>query len=332
MKIDIFAHIVPPKLKDTLFKSTIVSSTMKDILEPIPTLYNLDERFRIMDRHPDVLQVLTLAGVSADEIAGPKEATEMARRVNDEMAELVYKYPERFAAAVAVLPMNDMDAALGELDRAINELKLRGVLIRVPINGKPVDLPEFMPFYEKMCRYNLPIWLHPQRKPDIPDYTTESESKYRIWHLWGLVYETTVSMTRLVFSGVLEKYPNLKIITHHCGAMVPYFAQRIVSHYNVSEMRNKENFKNGLTEPHIEYFRKFYNDTAILGNTSALMCAYDFFGAEHLLFGTDTPFDTQLGDYSTRCTIQSIEQMSIPDADKKKIFEDNARKLLRLPI
>lgn len=139
-------------------------------------------------------------------------------------------------------------------------------------------------------------------------------------------------MTRLVFSGVLEKYPKLKIITHHCGAMVPFFSERIVNHYNFSEMRNRTNYKVGLTEPAIEYFRRFYNDTGIIGNTPALMCAYHFFGPEHILFGTDAPFDSQMGDYGTRHTIAAIEQMDIPDTEKMMIFEDNSRKLLRLPV
>jgi predicted TIM-barrel fold metal-dependent hydrolase len=329
MRVDIYAHIIPPKIKDLMFKKDF---PLVGVLRSVPTLYDLEARFRIMDRSPDELQVLTLPGASVDDLVGPKEAVDLAKRINDEMAEIVYMYPDRFAAGVAVLPMSDIDAALTEIDRAIRELKLRGILLRIPTHGKPVDRAEFMPIYEKMCQYNLPIWFHPERSPKIADYADESESKYLIWHLWGLLYETTISMTRLVFSGVLEKYPKIKIITHHCGAMVPFFSERIVNNYNRSEMRDKKNFTAGLTEPPIEYFRRFYNDTAIQGNTPALMCAYHFFGAEHLLFGTDMPFDAQLGDYSTKRTIQAIEQMDIPDADKKKIFEDNARQLVRLPI
>jgi len=328
MKIDIYAHLMPPKFKEIMFQK---QANIKEV-RTINSLYDLETRFRIMDKYPDVVQVLTFPGASVDDLAEPGEAVDLAKRINDEMAELVYKYPDRFAAGVAVLPMSDINAALNEVDRAINELKLRGILLRIPINGKPVDRAEFMPLYEKMCQYNLPIWFHPQSSPKRADYADETGSKYIIWHLWGLLWETTISMTRLVFSGVLEKYPKLKIITHHCGAMVPYFSERIVNHYNMSEMRNKTNFKVGLTEPPIEYFRRFYNDTAIIGNTPALMCAYHFFGAEHLLFGTDAPMDSQLGDYGTKRTISAIEQMDIPDADKKKIFEDNARQLLRLPV
>jgi len=329
MKIDIYAHIIPPKLKDLMLNKGYALAKQAEIN---PSLYDMDTRFRIMDKYPDVLQVITWTLAAPEDLAGPEGATELAKRINDEIAELVFKHPDRFAAGVAVLPISDMDAALTELDRAINELKLRGVYLRIPINGKPVDRAEFMPLYEKMCQYNLPIWWHPESSPQKADYADESESKYFIWHTWGLIWETTISMTRLVFSGTLEKYPNLKIITHHCGAMVPYFSERIVNHYNMQEMRVKADYKQGLTQPHIEYFRKFYNDTAILGNTPALMCAYHFFGAEHLLFGTDAPFDPQIGDYGTRKTIQAIEQMDIPDADRKKIFEDNARKLLRLPV
>ena len=329
MKIDCYAHLIPPNIKRLFLKKGL---SFPDILESNPALYDLEVRFRIMDHYPDVFQVLTLPGASVDDFAGPLESVDLAKRINDEMAELVFKYPDRFAAGVAVLPMSNIDAALREIDRAINDLKLRGILIRIPINGKPVDRAEFMPVYERMCQHNLPIWFHPERSPKIPDYPDESESKYVVWHLWGLLWETTVSMTRLVFSGVLQRYPTLKMITHHCGAMVPFFSERITHHYYGREMRTKANDTVGLSEMPIEYFRRFYADTVVLENTPALMCGYHFFGPEHLLFGTDAPMDAQLGHYSTQYTIEAIERMDIPDADKKKIFRDNARRLMRLAV
>lgn len=329
MKIDIYAHMVLPKVKEMV----LAKQEHIKIIKTNPAVYDLDVRFRIMDKHPDVVQVLTLPGTTVEELVGPGQASiDLARNINDEMAEIVYKYPERFVAGVATLPLSDIDASLKEIDRAVNDLKLRGILVRIPIFNKSVDRPELFPLYEKMCEHNLPIWFHPQSTPKVPNYADEKESRYFVWHLWGLPWETTVAMTRLVFSGVMEKYPRLKIITHHCGGMVPFFAGRIVNHYNFAEMLDKENYKNGLTEPHIEYFRRFYNDTAIVGNPAALMCGYTFFGAEHLLFGTDAPMDFQFGYYCTQATIEAIEQMDIPDTDKKKVFEDNARKLLRLPV
>jgi len=332
VKIDIFTHIVPPRYKK-LVEDKSHPGHPSDF-DTVPALANLEARFRIMDRFPDVVQVLTVAQHLPSDMVGPGEAVELSMRLNDEMAELVHKYPDRFAGAVAAVPINDTDAALKELDRAINQLHARGLLIRVPIGDKGPDAPEFMPIYEAMVKYNLPIWIHPQRRRDVPDYAGETGgSKYAIWHVWGLIFETTVAMTRLVFSKVLQQYPTLKIITHHCGAMIPYFAGRIEHHYDLNEMRRAGmDFKSGLTQQPADYFRMFYNDTAITGNTAALMCAYQFFGPEHLLFGSDAPFDVQGGAVLTRQTIDAIEAMTISDADKKKIFENNARKLCRLPL
>jgi predicted TIM-barrel fold metal-dependent hydrolase len=249
------------------------------------------------------------------------------------MAELVYKYPDRFVAAVACLPMNNMDAALKEADRAIRDLRFRGVLIYTPIDDKPLDSPEFMPLYEKMAHYDLPILIHPMRSPNYADYRTETESKFKVFSTFGWPYETTVAMTRIVFSGILQKYPNLKFVTHHAGGMVPYLEERIKQFYDVGEMRRGEKYVHGLTKPPIEYYRMFYADTALYGSTPALMCAHAFFGPDRLLFGVDMPLgDTELGNRNYRQTIRAIEQMDIGDEGKTKIYEDNARKIYRLPI
>lgn len=230
------------------------------------------------------------------------------------------------------LPLNNMESALRETDRAIRELKLCGVEVHTPANDRPIDSLEFFPLYETMSQYDRPIWLHPRRAQTYPDYRTEDKSKYRIFSVFGWPYETTVAMARLVFSGILEKCPNLKIITHHCGGMVPYLRERVRGSYERIMQHLGDDLARRLSKPHIEYFKMFYNDTAINGNASALMCAYDFFGADHLLFGTDMPFDTEYGERNLRQVIEAIEQMGISEAEKEKIFEGNARKLLRLSI
>ena len=331
MKIDVFPHILPIKYKEALHKATGVGF-YQGTHAAIPTLYDLDYRFRIMDKFDDLMQVLTIASPPVENCKDPQKATELAKLANDGMAELVQKYPDRFAAAIACLPMNNIDAALVELDRAIKDLKFRGVQIFTPINDKPLDLPEFMPLYDKMCQYNLPILLHPQRSPDFPDYRTEKTSKYTIHGILGWPYETSIAMIRLVVSGVLEKYPTLKFITHHAGAMIPFFEKRVTGWLDGDEMLFGNRDKEKLRRPTIEYFKMFYADTAIYGHTSGLMCAYDFFGAEHLLFGTDMPFDHQLGLKYTRETIESIERMAISETEKRMIFADNARRLLRLAV
>ena len=330
MKIDIFPHILPTKFMDAVNRITGDKHYNKQVNEAIPTLYDLDIRFRVLDKFGDMVQVLTLGAPPIEAIAERRQAAELARIGNDEMAELVIKYPDRFVSAVASLPMNDMDAALKEADRAINDLKFRGVQIYTPTNGKPIDLPEFLLLYEKMAEYNLPIWIHPVRERTAPDYAGESTSKYFIWGIFGWPYETTAAMTRLIFSGVLERFPNLKFIVHHCGAMVPFFEQRIAIAYDMNEMRLGAKVKQRLTKPVIEYYRMFYADTAVHSKI-AIRCGYEFFGPEHILFGTDMPYDNELGFRFVRQAVEAIEQMDISDADRRKIFADNARRLLRLP-
>jgi len=333
MKIDIFAHILPPKYKETLDKEAgSRPAAFYTTQRVLTTLFDLDLRFRIMDKFEGLMQVLTLSMPPVENFGDPQKAVDLSRRANDEMADLVQKYPDRFAAAVACLPMNDMDAALDEADRAIKDLKFRGVQIFTPTSGKPLDLPQFMPLYEKMCQYNLPIWLHPQRFASYPEYEGEEASKYNIFGMLGWPYETSVAMVRLVFSGILESYPDLKIITHHGGAMVPFFENRITGWIDSHDILLGRRDAGKLRKPMSEYFKMFYADTAIYGHTSGLMCSYDFFGAQHLLFGTDMPWDNQLGLKYTRETIASIERMTISDTEKKMIFEDNARSLLRLPV
>lgn len=335
MIIDVFCHILTPKYLEGRNKKALTGwSSSKGVayVRAVPTLFDLDTRFRIMDRYPGLMQVLTIAAPALEAMTKPEDAVELAEIANNEMAELVMKYPERFAAAVACLPLNDIDATLTEIDRAIKELRFRGIEMYTDINGKPLDSPEFMPIYEKMAYYDLPILIHPKREATVPDYEGEKESKYLIWTRLGWPHTTSMAMIRLVCSGILEKYPNLKFITHHAGGTVPYLVTRIGCLDEFNEMRMGYRYEQHLTKKIVDYLRMFYNDTAVYGNTPTLMCAYAFCGAEHMLFATDMPFDSQAGYRLVRETIRSIEEMDIPDSERKMIFEDNARKLFRLPI
>jgi aminocarboxymuconate-semialdehyde decarboxylase len=141
-------------------------------------------------------------------------------------------------------------------------------------------------------------------------------------------------MGRLVFSGMLEKYPNLKLITHHLGGIVPYHIERVTYFTQGAEMRFGIDILPGahVTKPYADYYRMFYGDTACYGATSTLMCGYNFFGAGHLLFATDAPYDSMGGARLVKETIRSVEEMNISAEEKKMIFEDNARALFRLPI
>ena len=161
-------------------------------------------------------------------------------------------------------------------------------------------------------------------------FTGQKDYAWIMERSMGITSGTISAMTRLVYSHVFDKYPNIKFITHHCGSSIPYWANRIDMHYDMYETHEK--LEQGLAKPILDYYKMFYADSALHGNVSAMMCGYHFFGADHMLFGTDMPFDSQLGLLSTRNTIESIEQMDITDTEKKKIFEDNVKKLLRLSL
>jgi predicted TIM-barrel fold metal-dependent hydrolase len=321
-KIDMFPHILPQKYNEALLKKSRPNYNL-EANRLAPALVDLDLRFKTMDKFEGLKQVLTLGAPPIEFAVSPKEAVELARMANDEMAELVNKYPDRFIAAVASLPMSDVDASLREADRAMKELKFKGVQIFSSINGKPLDSPEFLPLYEKMVQYDLPILIHPARDGEIPDYPGEKSSKYTLFVSFAWPFETTMAMGRLVYSGVMEKYPNLKLVAHHCGAMVPFFSVRIRT---VAQAGEGEIMK--LTKPPVEYFKRFYGDTVLGGNTSALMCGYAFFGADHIVLGTDYPYTGEV--VGLEAVIKAVGRMNITEEEKAKIYSKNARQLLKL--
>jgi predicted TIM-barrel fold metal-dependent hydrolase len=326
--IDSFNHISPPKFNEAL--SAASNTKAKPAARPVygmESMSNIDTRLRIMDRFDGYYQILNISLPAIEDTVGPEAAVDLAKIANDEMAELVYKYPERFLGAMACLPMNNINAALKELDRAIFQLGFKGVQITTTVNDKPLDSPEFDPFFEKMNKYELPIQIHPRHVTGYLD-TVLGDSNDTGWPI-----DTTLCMNRLVYSGLLCKYPNLKILTHHCGGVTPYVGARIFRGPANPRVRLKQEADNmGFSKTIEDYYKMFYADTAMWGWTPGLMCGCAFFGVDHILFGTDYPYGPRGGEMFIRDTIRSVQEMAIPEEDKKKIFELNARKLFKIPI
>jgi predicted TIM-barrel fold metal-dependent hydrolase len=222
-KIDAFAHILPPAYTERLESITSGAGVSERILgyrpwiREDPALTDLDARWRTMDPFGDYRQVLTLAVPPLEELGGPAAATDLARAANDEVAELVGRYPDRFAGFAAALPMNDVDAAAGELDRAMSQLGALGAQLHTNVRGVPLDEPRFGAVFEAVTRHDGVLWVHPARSPVWADYLAEERSKYGIWWSLGWPYETSVCMARLVYSGCFDRYPGLRVITHHAG-------------------------------------------------------------------------------------------------------------------
>lgn len=334
MIIDAYNHILPKKYQDTVDKK--IKHRNKNMpssqwSKTVYTLVDLEARFRMMDEVDGYIQVISIASPPTYNLAPPPLSVELAKIANDALAELVHQYPERFAAGIATMPMNDPDAAVAEAERAVKDLRLRGVEIGSDVNGKPLDAPEFMPFYEKMAELGRPIFIHPLGEMSTPDYAGEKMSKFRIWTKLGWPYATGLALCRLVYGKVLEKYPDLKIVTHHAGGIIPYLAGRLDWADDLNEMLMGQRDVD-LKEHALVYFRRIFYDTAVNGNTFALNCARQFAGVDQMLFGTDVPFDNQLGRRLIRQTIESVERMELSAEEKKKIYQDNVMRLLRLPL
>jgi len=333
VKIDIFNHVFPRTFFD---KYIAKGGSGKDIgkrVANIPVGVDLDYRFKVMDEFEGLRQVITLPAPPIEALAGPDKSPEIAREGNDGLAELVARHPDRFAAFAAALPLNNIDASLEEMARTIDQLGAKGILIYTNMLGKSMDSPEFQPLFDEAARRDVPIWMHPARGASFPDYQTEDRSQYEIWWTFGWPYETSVAMARFVFSGLFDRHPNLKIITHHMGGMVPYFEGRVGYGWDQLGTRTSDVDYSGLLKSMkkrpIDYFRQFYADTALFGADAATRCGLDFFGVDKVLFATDMPFDPKPGLYA-RETIRIIESLGLSAADKEKIYRGNAEKLLKI--
>ena len=336
MKLDIFPHIFPRAYFDKMVEVATDRGAIKRWLN-IPVLYDLEARLRMMEEFRDYQQILTLSLPAIEFVAPPDKSPELARIANDGMAEIVAKRPDRFPGFVASLPMNNVPAALTEMTRAIEQLGARGVQIFTNILGRPLDEPNFAPIFERMHAYDLPIWMHPTRGPGMSDYSTEKKSKYEIWWLFGWPYETSAAMARMVFSGFFDRWPRLKIITHHMGAMVPFFEARIALGMDQMGTRTSDEDLTVLVKQMnargrrpVDYFRMFYNDTSVNGSRSAIRCGLDFFGIDRCLFGTDCPFDPEGGPAFIRETIKAIDGLDLAQEDRAKLYLGNAQQMLRL--
>ena len=294
MKIDIFNHIFPKPFFEKMVKTAPKGKDMHKRVREVPSIVDLDDRFRRMDEFgPDYRQVICIASPPIEVFGPPPVSTDMAKLANDGMAELVAKHPDRFLGFVASLPMNDPEGLLKEARRAVTELGAVGVQIFTNVLGRPLDKPETMPLFDLMVELDRPIWMHPARGADVPDYKSEPKSHYEIWWTLGWPYETSVAMAHLVFSGLFDRLPAVKIITHHLGGMIPYFEGRVGPGWDQLGTRTSDEdyfaLLKQLKKRPLDYFHMFYADSAVFGSMAATICGLEFFGADHVLFASDSP-------------------------------------------
>jgi len=199
-----------------------------------------------------------------------------------------------------------------------------------------LDEPEFESLFERaIVHHDVPIWMHPARGAGMTDYASEKKSKYEIWWTFGWPYETSAAMARMVFSGFFDRWPQMRVITHHMGAMIPFFDGRIGPGLDQLGCRTSdedyESLLRSMAKRPIDYFRMFYADTALAGGQSGLRCGLDFFGSEQVVFATDCPFDPEGGPMFIRTIPEAIDGLNLSQSEQEGIYFRNALRLLKMP-
>lgn len=326
MIVDIYTHFLPAELMAALEGQGARFGLVKRLRE-VAELHDLDRRFRSMDEIGDYRQIVSLPNPPLEDLAPPGQSASLARVANDAMAELARRHPDSFAGFVAALPMDDVAAASIELERAVKELGACGVQLFTNIQGGPLDDPRYAPLFAAMAEHDLPIWLHPARTAETTDYVAEPRSRFEMWWCFGWPYDTSVAMARLALSGLFDRHPRIKIITHHLGGMIPYFDKRIEKGLAVLGSRTTDEDYSGvfgaLKRPHIDYFKMFFADTALFGDSHGLACGLDFFGASQVVFASDAPFGP------IAATRDAIAAADLDESDRQAVLHGNAARLLR---
>ena len=337
LKIDAFNHIWPKPFFDALIDHV---GEMTDITRrsgAVPMMTDLDRRFEVMDQFgPDYRQILSLASPPFEKYADPDKALELAKIASDSMAELCGRYPDRFPGFIGTAVMSNEAALVEEARRNMEELGALGMQIFTNVSGKAIDRPEFEDFFAYMAGAGKPIWMHPARGANFPDYLAEERSEYEIWWTFGWPYETSAAMARLVFSGHFDRHPGLKIITHHAGGMVPFFEGRVGPGWDQMGARTSDRdlaaVRTGLKRPHMEYFKDFGADTATFGSRMAIEHAIEFFGHENVVFASDAPFDPESGPMYIRETIRILDALDVDETTRADIYHHNIVRMTGLEL
>src|SRR6266480_4118076 len=225
--VDIYCHIFPDAFFQEMNRIAPRLGNIGARLRGVKKLFDLDERFREMDQFGDYREIISLPNPPIEDLAAGEVGLDLARIGNDAMAELCARHPTRFPTFVAALSMTDVEGSVQEARRAVNELGAGGVQIFTHIAGRPLDEKEFEPIFATMAELDLPIWLDTARTASMQDYTKEKKSCFEMWWCFCWPYDTSVAMVRMVFCGLFDRYTRLKIVTHHLGAMIPYYDGRV---------------------------------------------------------------------------------------------------------
>ncbi|MDP2727248.1 MAG: amidohydrolase family protein, partial [Dehalococcoidia bacterium] len=256
---------------------------------------------------------------------GAEDHLAVARAANDSMASLMEKGRGRLLG-VAAAPLDLLEnGGLEEMDRAIKGQGLKGFCVPSNVWGRPLDAPQYRPFWAKAAELDVPVFIHPH--DPVSHDGRPYEGQYDLTHAFGWPFETVLALAHLAFSGIMEQYPSLKVVSHHLGGgMVPFLFGRIVETYPPEKQERA--LGRPLTIPLEELFGRFYYDTAVGGCGPAIKCCYEVFGADHMLLSTDSPHGPNGGEGRLESYPRIVRECGIPPAAVDKINGGNAQKLL----
>lgn len=278
--------------------------------------YDPEERMKDLEEYGIDLQIVSLTTPSV-ELIPVREGVVWAKKVNDYLATVCEKYKGRLYA-YATLPLQDVKESVKELERAYQELSVKGVIIFSNINGLPIYSPKFLPIYEAAEAYEMPLFIHP-----APPVTTETMKKASMpLPLFGFILDTTMAVTGLIFQGILDSFPRLKIIHAHLGGMFPYLVGRIDDSFK----SYSKDYGFSLQQMPSEYYKKNVYVDAISFHLPAMKCALEFLGPDHILMGTD--YAHPIG--GPERVVGFIKDLGLPEEDTEKILWKNAVKLFKL--
>jgi aminocarboxymuconate-semialdehyde decarboxylase len=322
--VDAYSHVCPERFLDAI--EELHPTAEAAALRKNSYLFDAERRLGYMDRIGVDQQVLTLVRPPMW-LGMPRPVIHKLTKVaNDSIAEMAAGHPDRFVA-VGVLPVVD-DEMMTEFGRLHSELGLRGVLIFSNIEELPLDHSSMWPLYAEAASRDVPIWIHPQHGHSYPWLKQDLVDR-----LFGWPFETTLAMSRLVFGGVLQRYPDLKFVTHHLGGMVPYYASRAdamsqeIARYREAALTKASEALSGRPS---DYFRKFYNDSMVNGSAAAMRCGLEFFGAQQVMYGTDFPMGPSDGEQWPVEVLDAIRSLGLGPADLDDVLAGNALRILRL--
>lgn len=324
LKYDLHTHYYPPAFFDRVKAlgrefsfgtdptgRTIITYNGARFFGITPPMTDVGKRLEDMDRVGIDVEVVSLSTPNVFFAEGGRQA-EVAREVNDAYADLAARHPARFKT-FASIPMDDIDAALRELHRAVGELRMNGVVLLSNIRGRALTDPAYRPFFEEANRMKLCIFLHPM----LPVHA-QPFSEYVLGPIIGFPFDTTLAVARLCFDGLLRELPDIRWLIGHLGGAIPWLMERMDSGWrDFAECRAR------IDAPPSTYLKRLYYDTVTFSPHN-LRHARDLVGSDHMAMGSDYPH--LLGSIDR--AVSSIEALDIPASEKARIFSGTALAIL----